>query len=82
MDETTRQMIKDISSSYVRADQASRSNDDAGELKYLLFAVHDISVLLTLRLDDKIDAKCASSYSQSLIDNAKRIQELIDSGVK
>lgn len=82
MDKYVEQMIKDISSAFARADGASRSDDGASELKHLLLAIHDISILLQGRLNDRIDAKYASSYAQSLVDSAKRIQELIESGVK
>lgn len=80
MDEAVRLMIRGISSANVRADQAARSNDDAGELKHLLFAVQDMSALLLLRSADRIDAKLANSYAESLVSSSERIRVLIERG--
>lgn len=80
MGKTVRLLIKSISSSNVRADQAARSNDDAGELKHLLFAVQDISSLLSVRYADRRDAELANSYAESLVSSAERIRVLIERG--
>ena len=80
MDEAVRLIIKEISSECIRADQAARSNNDAYELRHLLFAVRDMSLLLTLRSADRIDAKLANSYAESLVSSAERIRVLIERG--
>ena len=80
MGETTIELIKSISSSYMRAKDANRDHNDGNELMHLLHAVHDISVLLTDRFDDRIDNACARSYAKSLESSAKRIGEIFEKG--
>jgi hypothetical protein len=76
MDGTTRQLIRDISSSYARANSASHENDDASELHHVLLATRNVLVLLHHRRDD-LDETMANSYSLALIDSAVRIRDLI-----
>ena len=76
MDETTTELIKSISSSYVRAQGAQRDGNNADELHHLLLATRNVLILLHHRLDD-LDRRMATSYSRSLISSAERINELI-----
>jgi len=80
MSKPVKRMIKEISSAYVRADRASRSNDCAGELKHLLTALHSIVLLLRMVSYDRIDSETANRYAQSLVDSAKRIRVLVERG--
>lgn len=70
--------IKNISSNYIRAQQAEREGDDRTELRLLLFAVQDISVLLKAWHTDRRDAAMAISYAKSLHNTTARIQTLIE----
>lgn len=80
--QSTQSMIKDISSNFVRADVATRCCDKPDELKHLLFATHDISILLLNCLNDVIDESTAKEYAKSLENTATRIKELIEDGVR
>lgn len=80
LDESTRHRIKDISSAYARADAASREGNDVDELKYLLYAVNDISGLLLLKFDDRIDDQTAHEYAASLENSGHRIREIFEEG--
>ena len=70
--------IKNISSNYIRAQQAEREGDDRTELRLLLFTVQDISVLLKEWHTDRRDAAMAISYAKSLHNTTARIQTLIE----
>lgn len=70
--------IKNISSNYIRAQQAEREGDDRSELRLLLFTVQDISVLLKAWHTDRRDAAMAISYAKSLHNTTARIQTLIE----
>ena len=76
MNDATR--IKNISSNYIRAQQAEREGDDRSELRHLLFALQDISVLLKEWHTDRRDAAMAISYAKSLHNTTARIQTLIE----
>lgn len=78
LDEVARRRIKDISSAYARADAASREGNDADELKHLLYAVNEISGLLLLKFDDRIDDQTAYEYATSLVSSAKRIESILN----
>jgi hypothetical protein len=74
--DTTR--IKNISSNYIRAQQAKREGDSRTELRCLLFATHDISLLLRSWHTDRRNAAMAISYAKSLHNTTARIQTLIE----
>jgi len=76
MDDTHR--IKNISSNYIRARQAESEGDDRSELRLLLLAVQDISMLLKAWHTDRRDAAMAISYAKSLHNTTARIQTLIE----
>lgn len=80
LDEAARRRIKDISSAYARADAASREGNDADELKYLLYAVQDISGLLLLKFDDRIDDCTSYEYATSLESSAQKIKKIFGRG--
>lgn len=82
MYEYVKQLIKDILSANVAADLAKLTNDEPAELKHLLRAIHDTSVLLQGRLDDSTDEETAKTYAKSLKDTAAYVKEMIDRGVK
>jgi hypothetical protein len=44
--------IKNISSNYIRAQQAESDGDDRAELRYLLFAAQDIAELLLIEFKE------------------------------
>jgi len=71
-------LTKDISSSLARSYIANRNGDKADELKYLLYAVHDISILLLNRFDDLIDEDTAKEYAIQLVNTSKRIREIME----
>lgn len=76
-------LIKNISSNYIRAQQAELDGNDKVELKYLLFAVQDIIQLLKqwnydlAMCDTEIDNTTARKYAESLHHSAERIRELV-----
>jgi len=82
MYEHIKRLIKEISSAIVAADIAKRTNDEPSELKHLLHAIYDTSVLLQGRLDDSIDEETAKIYAESLNDTVAYVKEMIDRGVK
>ena len=71
---------RDISSSYARANSASCENDDVNELHHILLAARDVLVLLHHQRNG-LDEAMANSYSQSLVDSAVRIHDMIKRGV-
>lgn len=80
LDEATRHRIKAISSAYARADTASKEGNDVDELRYLLYAVSDISGLLLLKFDDRIDDCTAYEYAESLFSSAERVKDIFERG--
>ena len=69
--------IKNISSHYIRAQQAECEGEDREELRHLLFAAQDIAELLEAWVNDRMEHSMAASYAESLCHSAARIQELI-----
>ena len=78
MDTITKEIIRDITSSYMKADHAAAVDEPEDELKHLLFAVNDISALLLLHLDGRISDACARGYVASQWDSVKRISDIYD----
>lgn len=72
--------IKYITSAYIRADAARAEGDNAEDLKYLLYAVQDISGLLILTFDNQIDNVTAVEYATSIESSVQRIGEIFGEG--
>ena len=82
MSPTVKQLIKGISSAYVRADMAMRTKDQDTELIHLLSAIHDCYVLIMAFYAgvQGIDKELALSYAKSGSNTAKRIEVLVEGG--
>lgn len=72
--------IKKISSHFIRAQQAESAGEDKEELRHLLFAAQEISELLEMWYNDRMDDATAISYAESLAQTAARIKMLIEQG--
>ncbi len=69
--------IKNISSYLIRAQAAEREGEDKEELRHLLFAAQEISELLEMWYNDRMDHATAMSYVESLEQTVARIKVLI-----
>ena len=76
-DEGTKSIIRDISSSFVIAKSAKNRGDSNEELKYLLYAVQDISVLILRNCDGHTPDDIAKSYAATLVSSSARIRDIL-----
>ena len=74
-----KQLIKKISSAYVRADMTGRRKEHDAELEHLLQAIRGCYELLNLYQSGwfGIEKKLGLSYAESGANTAKRIEELV-----
>ena len=77
LDEGTKSIIRDISSAFARAKSAKTGGDSVEELKYLLYAVQDISVLILRNSDGRAPDDVAKSYTTTLVSSSARIRDIL-----
>ena len=77
LDGGTKLIIQGISSSFARAHAAKTAGDSAEELKYLLYAVQDIDVLILRNMDGRTPDDVAKSYAATLSSSSARIRDII-----
>ena len=79
IDPTVKDIIKEISSMYVRADMAGRRGNHDAELEYLLHALRSCYVLIGLHHSGvcEIENELVLSYAKSGLNTAKRIVEIV-----
>jgi hypothetical protein len=75
--DATQTRIVNISSNYIRAQQAEGEGDDRATLRHLLFAAQDISKILEEWQNNQMDDAMAVSYAYSLMHTASAIKDLI-----
>ena len=74
------ELIRYISSNYMRARSARIEGDARTELRCLLFAAQDIPPLLTMWKNGVLDDKTAKEYVESFVHTVARIKEIIEHG--
>ena len=77
IDEGTRKVIRDISSSFARANGAKTDGDTYEEIKYLLYAMQDIGVLIHRNADGRTTDDEAKSYAATLVSSSARIRDIM-----
>ncbi len=77
MDEGTKAIIRDISSAVVRAESAKNGGDYHEELKYLLYTIQEISVLILRNGDGRTTDDIAKSYATTSVSSSARIRDIL-----
>ena len=77
LDEGTKAIIRYISSAFAKAESAKNGGDSVEELKYLLYAVQDISILILRNSDGRTTDDVAKSYAATLVSSSARIRDIL-----
>jgi len=80
IDEGAKAIVGGISSSFARAKYAKTCGDTSDELKHLLHAIQDISVLMLRHGGGFVTDDIAKSYAATLVSSSARIRDILFAG--